>query len=69
VVWESPVLRYYAVHSGQGVKLVSRQFYSRPVAIPFQLNSPLRRQVDVALLALQENGTYQRLNKKWFGDF
>ncbi|HYV32989.1 MAG TPA: hypothetical protein VEO53_18015 [Candidatus Binatia bacterium] len=32
-----------------------------------QLDSPLRRPIDLALLALRENGTYQLLYDKWFG--
>jgi polar amino acid transport system substrate-binding protein len=32
------------------------------------LNSPLRRKVDSALVALRDDGTYERLRAKWFGD-
>ena len=32
-----------------------------------QLNSPLRKQIDGALVALRENGTYQQVYDKWFG--
>ena len=32
-----------------------------------QLNSPLRKSIDGALLALREDGTYQKLYDKWFG--
>jgi len=69
IVWESPVLRYYVSHEGQGhAKLVGNEFYSGPIAILCQLNSPLRRQIDIALLALHQNGTYERLKRKWFGE-
>jgi polar amino acid transport system substrate-binding protein len=69
VVWESPILRYYATHTGQGrVMLVGREFYTRSIAIFFQLDSPLRRQVDIAMLALRENGTFHKIYEKWFGD-
>ena len=33
----------------------------------FQLDSPLRREVGSALIALHEDGTYQRIYEKWFG--
>jgi polar amino acid transport system substrate-binding protein len=33
----------------------------------FQLDSPLRKRVNGALIALRENGTYQQLYEKWFG--
>jgi polar amino acid transport system substrate-binding protein len=38
-----------------------------PIAIMVQLDSPLRRKIDVALIKLRENGTYQQIYDKWFG--
>jgi polar amino acid transport system substrate-binding protein len=32
----------------------------------FPRNNPLRKQVNIALLALREDGTYQKLYDKWF---
>ena len=32
-----------------------------------QLDSPLRRKINLALIALRENGTYQQIYAKWFG--
>jgi polar amino acid transport system substrate-binding protein len=34
--------------------------------IAFASNSPLRKQVNNALLALREDGTYQQIYDKWF---
>jgi polar amino acid transport system substrate-binding protein len=31
------------------------------------LNSPLRREVNHALISLREDGTYQQIYEKWFG--
>ena len=68
VVSTAPVLLYYAAHEGKGlVKTVGPEFNSAPIAITVQLDSPLRRKIDVALLKLRENGTYQQLYDKWFG--
>ncbi len=68
VVFSGPVLNYYAAHEGKGlVNIVGPQFNTAPIAIVFQLDSPLRRKVDGALLALREKGTYQQLYDKWFG--
>jgi polar amino acid transport system substrate-binding protein len=33
-----------------------------------RLDSPLRRKIDVALIALRDNGTYQQIYDKWFGN-
>jgi len=68
VVFDSPVLLYYAAHEGKGaVKLVGPEFNVLPISFGFQSNSPLLRKVNVALLTLRENGTYQQLYDKWFG--
>jgi len=68
VVSESPIMRYYAAHDGKGrVKLVGPEFNTAPLAMIFQLNSPLCRKVGLALLTLRQNGTYEQLYDKWFG--
>lgn len=68
VVFSAPVLLYYASHEGKGlVKTVRPEFNTGPVAILVQLDSPLRRRINGALLALRENGTYDQIYNKWFG--
>jgi polar amino acid transport system substrate-binding protein len=68
VVSAAPLLLYYASHAGRGrVKMVGPEFNSAPVAIMFQVDSPLRRKVDRELIVLRENGTYQQFYDKWFG--
>ena len=64
----APLLHYYAAHAGQGqVKLVGPEINIAPAAIMVQLNSPLRKRIDAALLTLREDGSYQNLHAKWFG--
>ncbi len=68
VVAPAPLLQYYAAHEGKGlVKTVGPEFNSAPVAIMVQLDSPLRRKINFALIKLRENGTYQQIYDKWFG--
>jgi polar amino acid transport system substrate-binding protein len=68
VVTASPLLLYYAAHEGKGrVKTVGPEFNTAPIAIMVQLDSPLRRRINLALIALRENGTYQHIYDKWFG--
>ncbi|HYL59594.1 MAG TPA: transporter substrate-binding domain-containing protein [Candidatus Acidoferrales bacterium] len=68
VVSGAPVLLYYAAHDGKGrAKMVGPQFNTAPLAMMFQLGSPLRKKVDNAMMSLRENGTYQHLYEKWFG--
>jgi polar amino acid transport system substrate-binding protein len=49
------------------VKMVGAEFDRRSIAFEMQLDSPLRRKIDRALVALRENGTYQQIYDKWFG--
>lgn len=68
VVFDSPVLRYYAAHEGtKYATMVGPTFHDEDYGLLFPLGSPLRKPVDGALLSLREDGTYQNLQQKWFG--
>ena len=68
VVTAAPLLLYYAAHEGKGrVKTVGPEFNTAPAGIMVQLDSPLRRKINFALIALRDNGTYQQIYDKWFG--
>ena len=68
VVYDAPVLLYYAAREGKGkVQAVGSIFRKESYGIVFPDNSPYRKRVNEALLTLKENGTYQELYKKWFG--
>jgi polar amino acid transport system substrate-binding protein len=69
VVFDSPVLLYYATHGGKGrVQVVGVAFHKEDYGIVFPPDSPLRRQVNSILLALREDGTYDQIYEKWFGN-
>jgi polar amino acid transport system substrate-binding protein len=68
VVYDAPVLLYYASHAGKGkVQVVGNIFRKESYGILFPSNSPYRKPVNEALLKIRENGTYDRLYGKWFG--
>ena len=68
VVYDAPVLLYYAAHEGKGkVQTVGAIFRKENYGVAFPDKSPLRKQVNEALLKLKENGTYDQLYSKWFG--
>ena len=68
LLFAAPVLRYYAAHEGKGlVKLVGPEFNKRDAGMVFPEESQLRRQVNSVLVAMREDGTYERLYEKWFG--
>ncbi len=67
IVFDSPVLLYYAAHGGKGkVQVVGEVFQKESYGIVFATNSPLREPINNALLTLQEKGVYQELYDKWF---
>ena len=68
VVFDSPVLLYYAANEGKGrVTTVGSPFRKEDYGILFPRDTALRSEVNVALLKVREDGTYQRLFDKWFG--
>jgi polar amino acid transport system substrate-binding protein len=67
VLFDVPVLMYYAAHAGQGkVQLVGETVRDESYGILLPRNSPNRKLINEALLKLKENGTYQSLYDKWF---
>ena len=68
VVFDAPVLLYYAATAGKGkVTTVGSPFRKEDYGILFPKGSALRAEVNVTLLRMREDGTYQRLYDKWFG--
>lgn len=68
VVFDAPILLYYAAHDGKGkVQVVGSIFRKESYAIALPNGSPYRKLINNAILSLQEKGTYQELYDKWFG--
>lgn len=68
LVYDAPVLLYYAAHEGKGkVQVVGSIFHREDYGIVFPSGSAYRKLVNEALLKMKENGTYDQLYKKWFG--
>ena len=68
VVFDAPVLLYLTGHDGKGrVRIAGPVFRKEDYGIVFPEDSPLRKKVDGAILALREDGTYDQLYEKWFG--
>ncbi|MGL4636829.1 MAG: transporter substrate-binding domain-containing protein [Beijerinckiaceae bacterium] len=67
VVFDAPVLLYFAAQEGKGkVNVVGNIFRKEAYGILFPQESPLRKPVNEALLKLKENGTYDIIYRKWF---
>jgi polar amino acid transport system substrate-binding protein len=68
LLFSAPVLRYYAIREGKGlVMTVGPEFSKGDLSMAFPVDSPLRRKVNHELIAMREDGTYQRIFAKWFG--
>lgn len=69
VVFDAPILLYYAAHDGKGkVQVVGSIFRKESYAIAMPNGSPYRKPINNALLSLQEKGIYQDIYDKWFSD-
>jgi polar amino acid transport system substrate-binding protein len=69
VVYDAPVLLYYASHDGKGkVQVIGNVFRKESYGIVLPPNSPYRKPINRAILTIQENGTYQELYDKWFSN-
>jgi polar amino acid transport system substrate-binding protein len=68
IVYEAAQLRYWIATRGPGrASLVGPVFRPERYAIALRIGSPLRRQVNAALLAMQEDGMAEEISRKWFG--
>jgi len=69
VVFDAPVLQYYAAHEGSGTaQLAGTVFQNEDYGIAFRVGDELRKKVDEALLSIREDGTFDLIKSKWFGD-
>jgi polar amino acid transport system substrate-binding protein len=67
IVFDVPVLMYYAAREGKGrVQLVGNVVREENYGIVMPANSPNRKRINAALLKLRENGTYQALYDQFF---
>jgi polar amino acid transport system substrate-binding protein len=68
VVYDAPVLLYYASHDGNGkAQPAGSIFRKEDYGIVFPSDSRYRKRVNEALLKIKEAGTYDALYMKWFG--
>jgi polar amino acid transport system substrate-binding protein len=68
LVFDAPVLLFYAQHEGYGlVKVVGPIFQEEDYGIALPTGSPLREPINTALLRLHSSGRYTTIYKKWFG--
>jgi polar amino acid transport system substrate-binding protein len=68
VVYDSPVLRYYARTKGKNrTQVVGPIYQPQGYGMAFQLGSPLVDPIDEEFLSLREDGTTAALQERYFG--
>ncbi len=68
VIYDAPVLQYYANTTGKGlVTVVGSLFNRQDYGIALPTGSHNREQIDQALLSIIEDGTYETIYQRWFG--
>lgn len=69
VVFDAPILKYYTLNEGSEWSEITGEIFSKQeYGFVLQEGSPLRKDVNLAILTLRENGSYDNLYKKWFGE-
>ena len=69
IVYDSPALLYHSISDGIGkFKVVGPVFKKEGYSIAFPPGSKYRKNVNEALLKLKENGEYDKIYSKWFGN-
>ena len=68
IVFDAPVLLFYAQNQGYGlVEVVGTIYQEENYGIALPIGSPLRKPVNSALLRLRNSGRYDEIYEKWFG--
>ena len=67
IVLNSAALQYLAAKRGKGMlQVVGPIFKPYKIAFVVREGSPLRKQINEALLAIYADGTYEDIYAKWF---
>ncbi len=69
IVYNAATVQYWATHLGGGrVEVTGPVFHPERYAIALPLGSPLRKEINAALLELIDNGTWEEMRRRWLGD-
>lgn len=68
IVFDAPVLAHYVTsHPARDPRLIGPVFSRDNYGIALPTDSPFAEDINLSLLNLRENGTYDQLIQKWFG--
>lgn len=66
VVFDAPMLLYYAKENAESVQIVGKRFYENHYGIALPLKSELRKKINIHILEMKASGEYEKMYKKWF---
>jgi ABC-type amino acid transport substrate-binding protein len=66
VVFDYPVLLNYVKENPTKVEMVGGMFDDQYYGFMLKKDSPLKADIDLELLKIYEDGTYKKINSKWF---
>ena len=67
VILDAPIAKYYATQDGKGKVNESINLNREHYSIAFPIGSALRKEINQAILSIEQDGTMSQLTKKWFG--
>lgn len=67
MVYDMPALRYAVLNDSGRIAMTGPVFDEQDYGIALQQNSSLREPLNLALLEIMSDGTYEKLYSKWFG--
>jgi len=67
VIFDAPILAFYANQSGNRAEMVGSLFRRENYGFALPTGSALVEPINRSLLRIREDGTYEKLFRKWFG--
>ena len=69
VVYDAPVLQHFVSEEGYGEVMVTGQLFQQQYyGFALQKDSELRKEINLGYLNLLENGEYEQIRNRWFGN-
>jgi polar amino acid transport system substrate-binding protein len=68
IVFDEPVIRWLAKENPEKTCITGEMFALQNYGIALRKGDKLRKQINLALLKLQENGTYNEIYNRWFNN-
>ncbi len=68
IIFDAPILIFYAKNPKNNAEMTGSMFRRENYGIALPTGSPLVEPINQSLLRIREDGTYEKIFRKWFGD-